>query len=293
MTSSLTIVNDSGFDMVCNIGPDEAALAIFGYITTGIAALAAAVVTLGAAAPTLAAVGVAAASNAVIIPGLASAIAITEAAAAITGVTVTKTAVAVLSSVVTFIVKSLEDNGVRIPAGGSHRWDGLTLSLWQQGHCTRVRQFDEEMKAVIDEVYMRPIFSGPLIGSNNDHNIQFWVDKFGYEHEQTLPINPPEGMQSWGDVHAPLLVAGTSLPSGTIAPSNAGSEMGTSAPSNEGSEPGTSAPSNGGTSSGSVFGDDDGFNDDDDGSNGDDSFDDDFGAAGDDDGNGRLLRGRK
>ena len=149
MTSSLTIVNDSAFDMACKIGPDEAALQIFGYITIGIAALAAAVVSLGSAAPTLAAVGVAAVINLAIFSGLASAIAITEAAAAITGVAVAKTSVSVLSSVVTFIVKGLEDDGfVKIPAGGSKRWDGLTLSLWQQGHCTRVRQLNEEMTTV-------------------------------------------------------------------------------------------------------------------------------------------------
>ncbi|RLN67879.1 hypothetical protein BBJ28_00027118, partial [Nothophytophthora sp. Chile5] len=35
-----------------------------------------------------------------------------------------------------------------------------------------------------DTLYMRPIFSGATDNSNIDHEIQFWIDKFGLETEE-------------------------------------------------------------------------------------------------------------
>ncbi|ETL41007.1 hypothetical protein L916_07930 [Phytophthora nicotianae] len=58
----------------------------------------------------------------------------------------------------------------------------MSLSLWQQGTCVRTTIVDEKT-VTTDTVYMRPIFSGATDNSNLDHEIQFWIDKFGLESE--------------------------------------------------------------------------------------------------------------
>ncbi|KAG7376976.1 hypothetical protein PHYPSEUDO_012354 [Phytophthora pseudosyringae] len=42
-----------------------------------------------------------------------------------------------------------------------------------------------------DTLYMRPIFSGATDNSNNDHEVQFWIDKFGLETE-TVTASPEQ-----------------------------------------------------------------------------------------------------
>ncbi|GMF66649.1 unnamed protein product [Phytophthora fragariaefolia] len=58
----------------------------------------------------------------------------------------------------------------------------MSLSLWQQGTCVRTTIVDEST-VTTDTLYMRPIFSGATDNSNIDHEIQFWIDKFGLETE--------------------------------------------------------------------------------------------------------------
>ncbi|RLN62574.1 hypothetical protein BBJ29_004414 [Phytophthora kernoviae] len=48
------------------------------------------------------------------------------------------------------------------------------------GTCVRTTIMDETTIKT-ETLYMRPIFSGATDNSNIDHEIQFWVDKFGLE----------------------------------------------------------------------------------------------------------------
>ncbi|KAG2522788.1 hypothetical protein BBO99_00004777 [Phytophthora kernoviae] len=74
----------------------------------------------------------------------------------------------------------ISDGYVNIAPGESHKWGKMSLSLWQQGTCVRTTIVDETT-VTTDTLYMRPIFSGATANSNIDHEIQFWIDKFGLE----------------------------------------------------------------------------------------------------------------
>lgn len=207
MGSSLSIVNNTEFEFVCKVGPDESAGAIAGYIFTGIAAVASIIVTAGAAAPVYTSAAAASvAANSVVIPSITTAIAITQAAASATVIAnVAQTAAGLLGTIVAYTINDAITNGYRkIDPGQKETWDGFTLSLWQQGHCRRTRTFPAEMKYITDEIYMRPIFSGATDKSNLDHNIQFWINKWGFEPPMETAIPPPHGMTSWGDVDVPF-----------------------------------------------------------------------------------------
>jgi hypothetical protein len=60
------------------------------------------------------------------------------------------------------------------------------------------------MQVIYDEIFMRPIMSGATDGSNNDHAVQFWLNKWGPENQVLIDVKPPDGRESWGDVNAPL-----------------------------------------------------------------------------------------
>ncbi|KAI9996572.1 hypothetical protein PInf_014304 [Phytophthora infestans] len=79
------------------------------------------------------------------------------------------------------VASALAANGVIAP-GEKHQWGKMSLSLWQQGTCVRTTIVDEKT-VITDTLYMRPIFSGATDNSNLDHEIQFWIDKFGLETE--------------------------------------------------------------------------------------------------------------
>jgi hypothetical protein len=198
MGSYLSIVNNTGDEFFCSVGPDQAALSIFGITATVIGAVILAFTTAGAAIPAVGAIG----TSLVSVTGIS----VASAVAATTAVSNVATAAGLLSVIITQTTKTIEQEGfVRIPPGGSHKYGPYSLSLWQQGHCRRVRQSpDEEMTYIHDELFMRPIFSGATDQSNLDHDIQFWIDKFGFENEAKVVLSPPEGQDSWGDVNAPL-----------------------------------------------------------------------------------------
>jgi hypothetical protein len=201
MGSFLSIVNNTGDEFLCNVGTDQAALGIFGTIATVVSATALIFATAGAAIPAVAAAG----ASAVAVTGITTA----SATAALSAVGGVATAAGLLQVIIAETTKKAEEEGyVRIPPGERHQFGPYSSSLWQQGHCRRIRASpDEEMTYIHDEVFMRPIFSGATDQSNLDHDIQFWIDKFGFENEVKIVLSPPEGQASWGDVNAPLITS--------------------------------------------------------------------------------------
>ena len=203
MGAYLSIVNDTEYVLYCNVGPDEAALQIAGIIVGVVGALATIVATAGTAAPVVTAV-----SSGVFSLGftVGTTLAITNAIFLGAGaVATTATAAGFLQVIVDKTIDKIKGDGyVEIVPGGRHQWRTDTVGLWRQGHCRRLTSNAEAMNYVQDEVYMRPIFSSDFVDQNRDHTVQFWVDKFGWENAQTINIPPPEGLTSWGNVHAPL-----------------------------------------------------------------------------------------
>ncbi|RLN94794.1 hypothetical protein BBJ28_00013891 [Nothophytophthora sp. Chile5] len=184
MGSYLSIVNNTEDQWTCKIGPDEAALKIAGIIISVIGAAATVVGTLGAAAPVATAL---AANGIVSVFGVStSALATATAAAAGTVGTVASVSGAV-SGFGIAVAQGVNDNLIKdgyhtIAPGDKYKWGKMSLSLWQQGTCVRTTIVDETT-VTTDTLYMRPIFSGATDNSNNDHEIQFWIDKFGLETE--------------------------------------------------------------------------------------------------------------
>ncbi|KAG7384164.1 hypothetical protein PHYBOEH_009638 [Phytophthora boehmeriae] len=181
MGSYLSIKNNTEDTWTCKIGPDEAALKIAGIVITVISAAATVIGTLGAAAPVASALS---ANGVVQVFGVS-----TRALSA-----VAKTADSIASAVKitgkvsdfgNSVAKGVNDNlisegYVNIAPGESHKWGKMSLSLWQQGTCVRTTIVDETT-VTTDTVYMRPIFSGATDNSNIDHEIQYWINKFGLE----------------------------------------------------------------------------------------------------------------
>lgn len=162
MGSFLSIIVNNTPDMwVCKIGPDEAAMQIFGIIAAVVGTLAAGV----AAGP---------AGAGIAITGTVEAI-----TAAATAAGVVATVAGFMQVVVDNSVKDLVNNGfVKIEPGQSHQWGKMSLSLWQQGTCFRHRKLSDTEFAV-DRLLMRPIFSGATDNGNLDHEIQWWINKWG------------------------------------------------------------------------------------------------------------------
>lgn len=200
MGSYLSIVNDTADTFHCYVGDDQSALSIASIIVTVIGALAT-IVSLGAAAPGM--VITFGAGGAVATVSIASTSVAATLAASFGAAT---TAARVLFVIIDQSTKDLKNKGyVEIPPGGRQQIGKMSLSLWRQGHCVRHRSFPERMEIKTDEVFMRPIFSGPTDNSNLDHSIQFWIEKHGFENEKTIVIPPPEDAGgSWGDVNAPF-----------------------------------------------------------------------------------------
>lgn len=158
MGSGLSIVNDTPYTHFCEVGEDEAALAIGMFIVKIFASLVAFIPGV-----------------AFLETGFGAAVDITEAAiTAAQGAEETRLRWA----------SDYEDKGyVRIPPGGKHRWE-RSLSLWQQGHC--IKQTEVNDGFIVEGLYMRPIFSGSTDGSNRDHHIQHWDKKWGYEEKKLI-----------------------------------------------------------------------------------------------------------
>jgi hypothetical protein len=185
MGSYLSIVNDTKDPWHCKIGPDEAAFKIATLVVSVISSAAAVIGTAGAAAPAVAALG----GGVVGVFGVSS----TALATAAAGVATAGTYAGVASAVSEFglevaekLANKLKDDGYHVIAPGqSKRFGKMTLSLWQQGTCVKETIVNEKIVRT-DTLYMRPIFSGATANSNNDHKIQWWIDKWGTESEQVV-----------------------------------------------------------------------------------------------------------
>jgi hypothetical protein len=106
--------------------------------------------------------------------------AVASAAAGLAGAAyIAKTGASVATDIVNLSLQAAYKNGYQaIPPGKSYRWGKMSLSLWQQGHC-KCHIVKDAYNFYSDELYMRPIFSGATDNSNINHNIQFWINKFG------------------------------------------------------------------------------------------------------------------
>jgi hypothetical protein len=182
MGSYLSIVNNTEDPWTCKIGPDEAALKIAGIVISVVGAVATVIGTAGAAAPIASAL---VANGVVSVFGVSTSALVTAAAAAAGAVgtvaSVTGAASGFGIAVAQGINDNLVNNGyVNIAPGEKHRWGKMSLSLWQQGTCVRTTIIDESTVKT-DTLYMRPIFSGATDKSNINHEIQYWINKFGLE----------------------------------------------------------------------------------------------------------------
>ncbi|KAF1790580.1 hypothetical protein GQ600_1076 [Phytophthora cactorum] len=183
MGSYLSIANNTDDPWTCKIGPDEAALKIAGIAISVVGTLATVIGTAGAAAPVASAlaangvVSVFGVSTSALAAGATVAASVTS-AISITG-SVSGFGIAVAQGINDHLIT---DGYVSIAPGDKHQWGKMSLSLWQQGTCVRTTIVDEKT-VTTDTLYMRPIFSGATDNSNIDHEIQFWIDKFGLETE--------------------------------------------------------------------------------------------------------------
>ncbi len=241
-SSSLTIVNNTPFEFFCMVGPDTAALEIFSYVSIALGAIASIALSGGIAAP----VALTSVSSSVAaITGLSVQV-VRAVVVATTVIGSQQTVVRVLDKVVMDQVETLKREGfTKIPSGGRHQFGGHTISRWLQGNCKRVRSFEDrsngQMYTLNDEVFMRPILSGPIIGSNKDHDIQFWINKFGFENELKLIVQPPNGRSSWGNLDA--LMDEFEALFDTKAPTDSPSDSPTPAPTRSDTKAPTDSPS--------------------------------------------------
>ena len=202
MGSSISILNNTPFELDCIVTPDEAALKISGIVFTAVAAVAAIGLSGGILAPTVlpAAAGFGAAVTGLSAAMVKAIVVATVTAGGSQGVK------AILDAIVQEEVKYLRSQGFqRLRPGERFTWGGKTLSLWQQGNCKRSRTGVGGMVILNDEVFMRPIFSGATDKSDRTHDVQFWVTKwFGdgenWENLYKVIVDPPDGRQSWGNI---------------------------------------------------------------------------------------------
>lgn len=200
MGSYISIVNDTEDVYYCQVGPDTEAMATSKWIIETITSIAEQTLpggkTFGAAITS-----VTKSSLQVIglTPSVVSAI-MTFYQKAL------KVGPAVAKYIVDFEVKRITSQGfVEILPGKNHLWP-MTLSLWQQGHCKRIRKvvkYDTNRIYLLhDEVFMRPIFSASQAGAANDHKIGFWITKpgSGFQNYNEVEIMPPVGYSSWKNV---------------------------------------------------------------------------------------------
>ncbi|KAL4085676.1 hypothetical protein PRIC1_015012 [Phytophthora ramorum] len=182
MGSYLSIVNNTEDPWTCKIGPDEAALKIAGIVISVVAAAATVIGTAGAVAPIASAL---VANGVVSVFGVSTSALVTAATVAAGTIGTVASVTGAVSGFGIAVAQGINDNlvnngYVNIAPGDNHRWGKMSLSLWQQGTCVRTTIVDETT-VTTDTLYMRPIFSGATDKSNINHEIQFWIDKFGLE----------------------------------------------------------------------------------------------------------------
>lgn len=152
----LAIVNDTGDDWSCKIGPDvdEKAMEIVSYIATAVGILGMVLVTFTS-------------SLAVLVS---------------TAATYTGGALGIGTTISAEVHKQFEQAGyVTIKPGTQYRWR-MTPSLTRRAYCESTTYHKEERKMRHRHLNMRPIASGTS-GNTNEHSIQWWLNKWGTEDE--------------------------------------------------------------------------------------------------------------
>ncbi|KAJ0401185.1 hypothetical protein P43SY_007604 [Pythium insidiosum] len=216
MGSYLSVVNNTPDVWMCKVGYDEAALKISGIVIAVIAGLASIIVTAGGSAPFLTYLG---SMGYVTVLGVSTSKLV--AWATLLGSVSTAVSVAGKTSeysmmVANGVVHSLKEKGYReIQAGQKSTWGKMSLSLWQQSHCTRTVIEDVNIVRT-DSLYMRPIFSGATVDSNLDHDIQWWLNKNKKHVTTTYAVanvkNNQRELEEMNDEDQVLLI----YPNGTI-----------------------------------------------------------------------------
>ncbi|OQV16919.1 hypothetical protein BV898_08925 [Hypsibius exemplaris] len=181
MGSYLSIVNDTSDVWQVQIGNDEKAISIATTIATTITVLAMAVSGLGALTPVA---GVLEAGGIYTVYGISTATLaqMSAAAATVSGTTATLGKATFASNMVIFIINSAvtQQGFITLTPGQSHTYGPMSLSLWQQAACMRVRVNPaNQEECIVETMYMRPIFSGGTVGSTLTHKIQWWIDHWG------------------------------------------------------------------------------------------------------------------
>jgi hypothetical protein len=160
MGSYLSIVNDTNDTYSIKVGTDEAAVGISSKVFTAIA-------------------------DAASIAGFAGVPIGPAMSATIKGIALAST----VTSVATGVEAKLQQQGYTVLRPGERKQYGkMTLSLWQQCVALRTRLDGDDI--VLELLNMRPIFSGPLDNSNNDHSIQWWINKWGHEERSRTRAFP-------------------------------------------------------------------------------------------------------
>lgn len=148
MGSYITIINDTDDTFSVKVGADKTAL----FAGTLIAGTIATIISCGAFA------------------GVLTGTIVTIGAGISVGSAITSTSFGIHSAL-------SKEGYVTLKPGERHQYGKMALSLWQQCHCIRTRSDGSNL--LVEEIYMKPIFSGATDGSNNDHCIKWWVDKYG------------------------------------------------------------------------------------------------------------------
>lgn len=151
MGSYLTIVNDTEQQWMCKVGPDMVA------ITWGVVAAAVTVLVVATWGFTVGLVVANPLIGGVILGGATGLI-----------------GVGIQGAVQKVLDKRHYDI---IHPGESKRYGKMTLSLWRQSECIRIRAQGDV--AYWDHLMMRPIFSGATDKSTREYSIQKWADKHG------------------------------------------------------------------------------------------------------------------
>jgi len=158
MGATLTISNDTDDTVYVKIGPDQAAVNITSLIGLGVAGLGLGLAGIGA----LGAVGPASGL-------LAGAVSVT-------------TALGIgdfVNSLADKVSTSLEDHGYTMIKPRSRYETGkMTLSLWQQCDCLRLKRTPSTLR--IEQIIMRPIFSGSTANSTRVYEISPWIKQYNW-----------------------------------------------------------------------------------------------------------------
>ncbi|XP_024523328.1 uncharacterized protein LOC112343680 [Selaginella moellendorffii] len=192
LPSYIEIYNNTSDVYMVQVEEDKIFFKYAKWVVTAFAVISTIVATAGAASPLVA---VLVANGVVEVVGLSTAalLAITSAAATISGISYASTAAGWALSTVIFFQDKLRDEGyVKILPGEKHKFQviGNGPFGWRQASCRRIRvnPYNKE-EVVMDTVYMRPIFSGALPFTTREHNIQYWIDKWGHEDYTVMRLS--------------------------------------------------------------------------------------------------------